>query len=496
MNPRPLLIVTLPGQTVRELLVEIVEGRAAGADMAEIRVDRMTDQERSHLSELFPAPLPLLGTYRSRMEGGEGIDDPGGRRQVVASLQTLGFVLLDRELRRDEPGTPTQLPSVRSVHLAGSSSPEEFAALIRQPSSSDGLGKVVVPASIGDLLDWVLPALPPPGEVRTVVLTTGASGPLLRVWARRFGFPATFGSLPPRGSGLPPRPPVEVSQLPVDQLRRWFGTEEGAPLYGVIGHPVAHSLSPSLHNAWMTTGGQPGLYVPLDLADGAELTACLPRLVELGFHGFNVTHPYKHLALELADEASPAAETCGAANVLTFHDGEGSADNTDLAALVQRLAELRREGLWDGERVTILGSGGGARAALEAARLSGAKTRVMARNERVGGELARRFGAELEAPSRAEASLVIHATPAGQAGGTPLDLPLENVLGPGSFLLDLVYAPVNPFLADRAARAGALYEDGWRLLIYQARESYRIWWGVEPRPEAVRTSLEERLCTA
>jgi shikimate dehydrogenase len=496
MNPRPVVLVSLPGRSITELRDELIEAHAAGADVAEIRVDRLTEDARSRVGELFPAPLPLLATYRSRVEGGEGSDEPGERAEVLERLRSFGFALIDRELRRDEPGSPGEVPSLLSVHLPHQSPREELPSLVRRMSSPPDLVKVVVPATIGELFEWVLPSLPPPDEVRTVVLTTGSSGPLLRVWARRLGFPATFGSLPRGGPGSPRRPPVEPAQIPVDQLCRWFGAKEGSPLYGVLGHPVGHSLSPSLHNAWMTAGGQPGLYVPLDFIDGHELTACVPRLVEWGFHGLNVTHPFKHLALELADEASPAAEACGAANVLTYLHGEGTADNTDLAAIVQRLAELRREGAWGGSSVTILGSGGAARAALEAARLSGAQTRLVARNEQSAGELARRFGAELGAPSRREAGLVINATTAGQGGATPLQLPLENILVPGAFLLDLVYAPEDRTLAERAARATARYEDGWRLLVYQARESYRIWWGMEPPTESVRAALEGGACAA
>jgi shikimate dehydrogenase len=481
---RPLLIASLPGRGVDETRPQILEARAAGADIAELRVDRWARPELPRLGELFPSPLPLLATYRSSAEGGEGSDDPSERAEILAELSRHPFRLIDREVARDpvpDGRGGVAIRTVRSRHLPeGSSSQEVARALRAEPSGAEFL-KVVLPASVGAALGPLLAALPPERSDRVVFHTTGPSGPLYRAWAWRLGFSAVYGSLP----DAPGRSRVEASQLPVDHLRHYFDGPAPGPLFALLGHPVSHTRSPGVYYGWMRSRVDRGLYMALDIESESELAETVPALADSGFRGVNVTRPWKQAALELASRIGPGAGPCGCANVLTFTPGGGiEAENTDLAALLRRFRELVDAAEWDGSSVTVVGSGGAARAALAAARSLGARATVLARDGASARRLAEEFEARVAgAPDERRPGLLVNTTPVGrrEAGASAIDFP--GWIPEGGHVVDLVYAPEDPVVRRSAEARRARYEDGWRLLVYQAAESYALWWGAPP-PEA------------
>ncbi len=498
----PTVVVTLPARTVAEAREEAREAVVAGADLAEVRFDRWEAAEVDRAMDLFPSPLPLIATVRSRSEGGQGPDAPEVRSRVLKALGRLPFRWIDLEVERDREsdlGLPPGEPPGRilSTHRLGPADPAEWSRWVREAVPPGRLRKVVVAASVGEALRTLIPSLPPPGESSVVALTTGPSGPLLRVLSARLGLPWVYASLPERGDRREDRPPVEPSQIPVDRLRRYLAAGDRASLFAVVGHPIAHSKSPSLHSRWMRRAGLGGLYLSLDLASEKEFVDSLPALAEWGFRGLNVTHPWKAAALAVASEVGPGARAVGVANCLTLRPSEVAAENTDLSAILRRLGELSREGRWDGRSVSVIGTGGAARATLAAARALGTSARVYGRSPERADAIARDFGAEARSAAHAEPDgLVVHATDVGRAGTGPLVAPLSRLLREGTHLIDWVYAPDLPYLREEADRAHATYEEGTRLLVYQAAATFGIWWGEEPEEEELVRTLEEEGCTA
>jgi shikimate dehydrogenase len=492
--PRPLIVVSLPARTVSEARSEVAEAMADGADIAELRVDRLADGEVGRLDGLFPSPLPLIATLRSRSEGGEGPDEAELRFPLLRRLARYPFRWIDAERSRDFPAAETlSRPGIQelivSTHLPSETSGSQWGHLLREPAPTGALVKVVGPSSVGQLLRELIPSFPPIEERSYIAHTTGASGPLLRAWSKRFGFPLVFASLPERY--VPGRPTtVEPSQIPVDRLKPFLDAGGTSPLYAVVGHPVAHSRSPALFSRWMREDGRTGLYVALDFGSDEEFTDAVPALTEGGFHGLSVTHPFKAVALELADEVGPGATACGVANTLMLGVDGVSAENTDLVAILRRLGELRTSGAWDGESVGVVGAGGAARATLAAARALGVEAFVWARRERASEALAREFGAHsVPTAGTTRPSLVVHATPVGRASETHASRPDLSWLRPGVHVVDWVYAPDDPIVRATADRCHATYEDGTRLLVYQAAASYGLWWGAEPSADRVESAL-------
>jgi shikimate dehydrogenase len=259
---------------------------------------------------------------------------------------------------------------------------------------------------------------------------------------------------------------------------------------GVVGHPIAHSMSPRLHNAWLQAAGIDGVYVPF-----APDAHGFQRLVE-GFRGgairgLNVTLPFKEQALRLADRRTPLAERAAAANLLLFEpDGRILADNTDGPGLLRAFAV--QAPTWSADRgpVTVVGAGGGARGAVAALLAAGAPTvfvvnRTLAKAEAIAAAL----GGQVKplpllhaAGALRDSTAVINATSAGVGDTGGLDLPLD-VTPDGCVVMDMFYKPVvTPFL-EQARGLGRPIVDGLQMLIGQAEPSFEAFFGERPPAE-------------
>jgi shikimate dehydrogenase/3-dehydroquinate dehydratase type I len=502
--PPPLLITSCPARSIQALQSELRGAAQAGADVAEVRLDRLAPRERLRVADLFPAPLPMLATLRSRAEGGEGPDDSAERAGLIEVAARLPFRFIDLERAHDsallEPssrGLVGNAAVIVSSHLPDSTSTSQVRRLLELPRPPGAVGKVVLPCGFDRLWSDLLPGLSPMSSFAPYILhTTGPTGQLLRAWANRLGMFAVFASLP-RSSTPAGAPSVEPSQLPVDRLRNFSRAGGSGPLFAVVGHPIEHSRSPDIHAFWMERERRTGLYLALDILTAQELSDSLPPLEAGGFKGVNVTHPWKQVALSLASTASPACEVAQCANTISFGPDAVAAENTDVAAVRRRLTELKELDRWDGSPVVVLGGGGAARSALAALSSLGGSGIVIARRRDVAEALALEYHGRVGldtpvTPSR----LVIHATPAGREECPTLDLPWSEFVDASTHVLDFVYEPAHPFLQERARARGATYEDGARLLVYQAAESYATWWGSAPSLALQEAALEEVLCAA
>lgn len=256
---------------------------------------------------------------------------------------------------------------------------------------------------------------------------------------------------------------------------------------GVAGWPVAHSLSPLIHGAWLEAAGLDGRYE----AFACETEADFRRLLDEGragrLRGLNVTAPWKETALAQADEASPIARACGSANLLMFSEGRIGADSTDGRGLVAALSEQAPGLVLSGARAVVLGAGGAARAAVQALAAGGAEVAVLNRTRERAERLAAELGARAaDETALAQARLVVSALSVPPA----VDL---AVLPADAVVMDMTYRPLQtPFL--RAARTrGLIGVDGLAMLIGQARPSFQALFGVAPPPVDVRAVAMETL---
>jgi shikimate dehydrogenase len=267
----------------------------------------------------------------------------------------------------------------------------------------------------------------------------------------------------------------------------------------VLGDPVAHSRSPAMQTAALEALGLGDQWsyeaIRMPPADFAELTRALP---EEGFVGANVTIPHKEAALAIAGDASAAANEIGAANTLSFRDGDIRADNTDAPGLIAALPRPP-----SGSRALVLGAGGSARAAVWALAGQGASVDVWNRTPARVDELVRDLAKSVAADggvapvshdqARAAAyDLIVNCTAVGMEGvdaaGDPFeDLPIDRErLDARIVLVDLVYGGGETELVREARGRGAEVVDGLEVLVRQGAESLRIWTGVGPPLEVMR----------
>jgi shikimate dehydrogenase len=249
----------------------------------------------------------------------------------------------------------------------------------------------------------------------------------------------------------------------------------------LIGHPVAHSISPRFQNAALRAAGIPLTYETLDVApDG--LDDALRRLAAENAAG-NVTIPHKEAVAARCARLTPLAERCGAVNVF-WHEGDALVgDNTDVGGadvvLTALLGDARRAA-----QVAMLGAGGAAAAVLCAVEGWGdARLRLYNRHMPRAQQLADRFpktatvAATLE-EAVAGADLVVNATPIGMHDDA-MPLPVA-MLPPGCAVFDLVYRPDETAWVRRAREAGHRGADGEGMLVEQGALAFVRWFGVEP----------------
>lgn len=254
-------------------------------------------------------------------------------------------------------------------------------------------------------------------------------------------------------------------------------------VYGLIGDPVEHSLSPVMHNAAFSVLGMEARYHAFRV-EGAEVGDAVRGAAALGIGGLNVTIPHKRSVMDHCDSLSDDAEVIGAVNTLEF-DGGVTGHNTDVEGV--RLALEREVGDLSGTRALVLGAGGAARAVVVALAREGCEVTVLNRTVEKAAdlaELARGLGAEadhggLDERSRAgEFDLVINTTSVGMESDETL-LEAGDIEG-ASYVFDAVYRPLETRLLREAVEAGATPVDGLGMLVLQGAESLRIWTDREP----------------
>jgi shikimate dehydrogenase len=263
-----------------------------------------------------------------------------------------------------------------------------------------------------------------------------------------------------------------------------------AKVGGIVGQPVAHSLSPVIHNRWIEAAGLDAAYVPFAPAN-ADGFALLVQAGRTGLlSGVNVTAPFKEQAFELADEATPAARLGRTANILRFANGRALADSSDGLGLLAALAEQAPALSLPGSTVVVLGAGGAARAGAGALVEAGARVVIVNRSRDRAERLQRDLGPSTEVLD-AEAALPTADLVVNAVSIQP-EVDFKR-LKSGAVVMDMTYKPVRTPLLRAAEARGHVTVDGLAMLIGQAGPSFRAIFGAAPPQLDLRGLLLEQL---
>lgn len=270
---------------------------------------------------------------------------------------------------------------------------------------------------------------------------------------------------------------------------------------GVMADPVAHSMSPPMHNRAFRVRGLDMVYVPLHVKS-QDLRAAVEAIRALHLVGVNVTIPHKVAIVPHLDALSEHARLVGAVNTVVNRDGVLEGHNTDGAGFVR---SLRKEAQFEpqGRRLLIIGAGGAAQAIAVQLALEGAEELIIANRtfekavqlvklvERAGGRARAIALAELTAPVVAECDAIVHTTSWGMAphSDVPPIIPAE-LLHADLLVCDIVYTPKETSLLRAARERGCRVLPGLGMLVEQAALAFELWTGVEAPVDAMRETLE------
>ncbi|MEM8986704.1 MAG: shikimate dehydrogenase [Pseudomonadota bacterium] len=270
---------------------------------------------------------------------------------------------------------------------------------------------------------------------------------------------------------------------------------------GVVGWPVAHSLSPIMHNYWLQKHHLKGTYSAFPVQP-PDIETALTSADKLGLQGLNVTIPYKENAFSIASKHSKAAVDTGAVNTLSYRNDGIYGDNTDKDGFFQHLINSSGRSDWTGAAALVIGAGGAALAVVLALKEAGfARVFLANRNvDRAQSLIDRLGGAPIvfcpdneKDSALKQADLIVNATSLGMSGQPALELNLD-LAQDRACVYDIVYTPLHTPLLKAAAARGLTTIDGLGMLIGQARKSFEIWTGVEPDlTDELRTLLLDRL---
>ncbi|MBP8303309.1 MAG: type I 3-dehydroquinate dehydratase, partial [Phycisphaerae bacterium] len=463
------IVAPIPAPTVEAMADRAVRAVARGAQGIELRVDALAELGGPGVGQLVEqvrsrtgSSRPLIVTCRDKREGGL-VDHPlaarieawtfaigAGADFVDVELENIRLPQVAHPIREALGGRP-QTRLIVSAHSWDGpfASPQRLYEECRAVLPGAVPKLVYTARHINDCLDALDLLHGGPGD--KVVFCMGQAGSITRLLAKKLGGLMTYASLDP-GSGTAP------GQIPIDQMKGLYradSIDEETEVYGVIGDPVAHSMSPAIHNACFADLGMNRLYVPLWVAGGRdELFRFLDAVRErpwLGLRGLSVTIPHKHSALEYAQvrggRVDPLSARIGAANTLLFDlEGGIQAFNTDYVGAMEAIASglgIRREDL-KGWPVAVVGAGGVARAVVAGLCDAGARVTIYNRTLAKARALAQDFGcahAPLKALGDVKARLLVNCTSLGMApdvGSTPV--PAECLYADMA-VFDTVYTP-------------------------------------------------------
>jgi 3-dehydroquinate dehydratase / shikimate dehydrogenase len=497
------LICPLTAAGVLQMRRDAFEAARAGADAVELRLDYLrTPPDEEHLRALIvDSPLDVIVTCRPQRQGGRF---QGSEEQRLAILRSAGalhpaFADVEMDVPRDLwPPCPVLLS-----HHDFQGCPADLEALAERLDASGAAACKLAFAARGPedalrALDVLRAARKP-----TIALAMGEAGVLSRILARKFGAFGTYAALSRGAESAPGQPTLDEFR----ELYHWHRLGSGTEVYGVIGHPVAHSLSPLIHNRAMSAAGLDAVYLPLLIEPGeAPFRRFLDALLQrpwLGWRGLSVTIPHKENALRYvgAELCEELARKIGAVNTISIAPGGGlRGDNTDYASALDALCQAMKieRSAMAGRRVAVLGAGGAARAIVAGLRHYGAGVviynRTLPRAEALGAEFGAR-AAPAEAIDGAAEEILINCTPVGMHPKVE-DCPIASLPPSVRVVFDTIYNPLETLLLRGARKAGCLTVSGLEMFVGQAVAQFQIWTGKKAPAslmrEVVRKELEAR----
>ncbi|MGB2754906.1 MAG: shikimate dehydrogenase [Phycisphaerae bacterium] len=494
----------------------------------ELRLDAIQAPDLPRL--LARPPCPLILTCRPKREGGlyDGPEQP--RLELLRQAARLGADYIDVEHDAFQAlGPVAPAKRIVSYHNFKQTPPDLDA--IHSTLARLGADVVKLAVTANHILDTVpVLRLLRAARVPTIALSMGPRGLLTRILAPKFGAFLTYASFDSQ-EGPPPAAPIMLSrdpkgsacrsrgagpsdasqagpgQLSLSEMLNLYRVHRIGPatrVFGVIADPVAHSLSPRIHNAAFADAGIDAVYLPLWVE--GDPAAFVRAMREFAFDGYSVTIPHKQEVMAAMDDLAPLARRIGAINtVVRRPDGSLYGTNTDISAGIASIEAVVGKGWLRGKRALLLGAGGLGRAMAFALADAGAlltitdpdlpRAEVLARE--VGAVAVRSALPEAVAVSSAfrvpHSALVLNCSPVGMHPDVAVSPVPAEMLRKDMVVYDAVYNPAETKLLRDARAAGCRTVAGIDHFVRQAVEQFELWTGQSAPVKTMRRVAVEAL---
>jgi 3-dehydroquinate dehydratase / shikimate dehydrogenase len=466
---KPLLVTVASAPTMAELRRRRDAAALAGADLVELRLDSVADPDVT--AALSGRKGPVIVTCRPEWEGGAFKDSETERRRMLECALQQGAEYVDVEFKAAFAAELIAATGGKRIVLSShdfEGVPGDLVERVRAMRA--GGAEIVKIAVMARSLTDNVHLLQLERAPNTVLIAMGPAGAATRVLAAHFHSAWSYA-----GDGYAPGQ-ISAARM-VDEFRFRSITEQTA-IYGVVGSPLTHSVSPAMHNAAFRAAGVDAVYIPMVASSAEDFTIFATAL---GVQGVSITIPFKVDLFVRADDTDELSRKVGAVNTYRRDALRWEARNTDVSGF---LAPLRGRLNLRGARAAVLGAGGAARAVAVALASAGGVVTVYGRNRGKAKDVAALAGGPAGAFPIAPDSwdLLVNTTPVGTFPDID-ETPFEGAFD-GRVVYDLVYNPRETRLLKEAAAAGCETIGGLDMLVAQAEDQSEWWIGRRP-PEGL-----------
>lgn len=497
------ICVSVCAETAGELL-QTIERAEKFADVIELRFDCLNKAETETALNAILArsgEKPFLITFRPKSDGGRR-DLTFGERikfwETVFLKNRRKDLLVDVEFDLYSALDLSSTEAILSLHDF-SSLPVDLPAtfeIYRTLTSADIIKFAVRADDINNsVLVWKLLETAKAASKPFVPIAMGESGKWTRILGLAHGAPMTYASLETGKETAD----GQITAQDLTEVYRVKKLTERTEIYGVVGKPVAHSLSPFMHNAAFRFHNLDAVYIPFAVENLDEFIKNFvgekTREVNLNFKGFSVTIPHKQAIIKHLDFVDETARKIGAVNTVKIEDGKLFGSNTDAAGFVEPLRNFY--GDLQNARVAVFGAGGAARACIYALENEKARVTVFARDLKRAQILTEDFAVDLKEFRQTDFDdfdILVNATPLGTKGELERETPavaaqMKNV----KMVYDLIYNPFETAFIKEARKANVPTVGGLAMLAAQAAKQFEIWTGKAAPVKEMSTAALRRL---
>lgn len=480
----PRLCVAVIGSDANAM-VEKAEALVRDNSFLEFRLDYLSKPALAlprikRFIESHPGTV-VVATCRRAANGGKFRGSIASQLDILGKAAAAGCQLVDVELQTANKSKAAQLQKLRS-RAALILSFHDFRATKKLDETLEKMiefpadyYKVVSTATTLSDNVTMIKFLAREGDRHSLIsMCMGEQGIISRVLGVRAGSVFTFAAASAAEATAP-------GQVTAQELRNVYRIEQvdvATRVYGVVGDPISHSLSPAIMNAAFRRENVNAVYLALHAKTLKDLLACVK---EIPIHGISVTMPYKEAILPFLDNTDSHTTKVGACNtVVRAQDGKLYGFNTDTAGIVRPLE--RRLSTLEGARILVIGAGGAARAAVFGLKERGAEVYILNRTAAHAKKLAHQARARImKRPDLKKMAfdVIINATPVGM--GNSKETPLQDKEINARYVFDMIYDPAETRLMKLAKERGAQVIPGIEMFVHQAARQFEIWTG-KPAP--------------